>query len=93
MSIAKRLIEEELNKKIQAEIDEINEINEIYLSKMRSRKDELDGMEVQSRASDMSWQEACAQMDNLIKSSIRRDDFSSKERIELLAAWERIQRG
>jgi len=90
MSIAKRLIEEELNKKIQAEIDEINEI---YLSKMRSRKDELDGMEVQSRASDMSWQEACAQMDNLIKSSIRRDDFSSKERIELLAAWERIQRG
>jgi len=83
MSIAKRLIEEELNKKSQAEIDkdELDEINEIYLSKMRSR------------ASDMSWQEACAQMDDLIKSSIRRDDFSSKERIELLAAWERIQRG
>ena len=100
MSIANRLIEEELNRKSQAEIDrdELDEINEIYLSKMRSRKDEidkdeLDGAEVKSRASDMSWQEACAQIDDLIKSSIRRDDFSSKERIELLAAWERIQRG
>ena len=116
MSIAKRLIEEELNKKSQAEIDrdELVELDEIYLSKMRSRKDELveilveldgldeidkidkdelDGVGVQSHASDMSWPEACAQMDNLIKSSIQRDDLSSKERIELLAAWERIQRG
>lgn len=48
---------------------------------------------VQSHASDMSWADACAQMDNLIKSSIQRDDLSSKEKIELLAAWERIQRG
>lgn len=100
MSIAKRLIEEELNKKSQAEIDrdELVELDEIYLSKIRSRKDEidkdeLDGVGVQSHASDMSWPEACAQMDNLIKSSIQRDDLSSKERIELLAAWERIQRG
>ena len=48
---------------------------------------------VKSRASDMSWQGACAQMDNLIKSSIQRDDLSSEEKIELLAAWERIKRG
>jgi len=44
-------------------------------------------------ASDMSWPEASAQMENLIKSFIQRDDLSSKEKIELLAAWERIQRG
>lgn len=100
MSIAKRLIEEELNKKSQAEIDknELLELDEIYLSKIRSRKDEvdkdeLDGAEVKSHASDMSWPEACAQMDNLIKSSIQRDNLSSEEKIELLAAWERIQRG
>ena len=100
MSIAKRLIEEELNRKSQAEIDrdELVELDEIYLSKMRSRKDEidkdeLDGVEVKSLASDMSWPEACAQMDNLIKSSLQRDNLSSKEKIELLAAWERIRRG
>jgi hypothetical protein len=100
MSIAKRLIEEELNKKSQAEIDrdELVELDEIYLSKMRSRKDEVDkdevdGAEVKIRASEMWWADACARMDNLIKSSIQRDDLSSKEKIELLAAWERIRRG
>lgn len=76
MSIAKRLIEEELNKPIQEELDEI------YEAKL-----------VQNLASKMWWADACAQMDNLIKSSIQRDDLSSKEKIELLAAWERIQRG
>lgn len=105
MSIAKRLIEEELNRKSQAEIDrdELVELDEIYLSKMRSRKDEVDkdevdkdevdGAEVKSRASEMWWADACARMEDLIKSSIQRDDLSSKEKIELLAAWERIRRG
>jgi hypothetical protein len=110
MSIAKRLIEEELNKKSQAEIDrdELVELDEIYLSKIRSRKDEVDkdevdkdevdkdevdGAAVKIRASEMWWADACARMDNLIKSSIQRDDLSSKEKIELLAAWERIRRG
>lgn len=100
MSIAKRLIEEELNKKSQAEIDkdELDELDEIYWSKIRSRKDEvdkdeLDGAEVKIRASEIWWAEACVRMEDLIKSSIQRDDLSSKEKIELLAAWERIKRG
>jgi hypothetical protein len=115
MSIAKRLIEEELNKKSQAEIDrdELVELDEIYLSKIRSRKDEVDkdevdkdevdkdevdkdevdGAAVKIRASEMWWADACARMEDLIKSSIQRDDLSSKEKIELLAAWERIRRG
>ncbi len=76
MSIAKRLIEEELNKPTQEELDEIYE-------------DKL----VQIVASRMSWQGACAQMDDLIRSSLRQDDLSKKERVEMLAAWERIQRG
>jgi|TARA_R110000824_G_scaffold3527_3_gene16747 hypothetical protein len=71
MSIAKRLIEEELD-----------ELDEIYEAKL-----------VLNLASSMPWPQACLQMDNLIKSSLKRDDLSKKDRIEMLAAWERIQRG